>query len=410
MATLVNLVNSNNCELKLIDKDTKKKLLLLQSQIEIEFNVIRSLYELKLLSKEDKLCSSNIANISYLDSVRLDAESTAKLNNYLVNRYESKLDSIMKEYNKLVYNLVQNNISLPKEFIHYKLDITNKTKINKLVTGNGYYQTSTNVNNYSIKYINISKNEEFSKISNKLLNVDLNSIKDLANRLNFVIIPLEYLSDEAWKIDKKFSYYNLKTYRDKFINLMNGRSPIHKEYVLCPIRFLDLMSAATSDKYYSIYYGTNLSMQGTMINLNMPLFRSIFSSLNCIDKRVEKLEEVTSELLKSVESIKGNIKNLQSQLNTISDTVNDTIMNEIRKNMESKLNFEKRIKSLEQWRLCMMDPMIFSVEHTSDDIDITSNNYKCTIGFAWGPEFSEEFVNELKLSIHNTSESAITIR
>lgn len=387
MANMLINFFQNETELSMIDNKTKNELKDLKKKADFSYLVIKSLIECGIINstenrydeKNDEIDISNkilYNNNNYyhqetwVGTNHEDGRVLRKVIENIDNKININFFRHIKEYNVCIKNLIQNNKEIPKIF--------------------NFYDARTKKNQREINYnFEINHVDKIGEIAKNCPTTTLKLIKNIADLFNFVIIPIDFMHELAYKCDRN----NSKEKIIRAINLFDGiYGNDDKNYILCPIKYLDLIKASKSNKDFNVYFGGNLKQYEMMIRLNLPVFRTIFNSL-------EKLEDSNNVIKQQIEETKKNVTMMQNNINQISMDVNKKIADlEASAKMQNakSSSMEDRIASLEEWRIaCLTDPMIFKCE------DITNDNSSCKIGFAWGPEFEQTIIDEYGIQMNN---------
>lgn len=376
-ASLVNFVKNKRKELAKLTSREEKKLRELGTKAKKNYEIVSALIGLGV--------------INFARSVT-DSSGKTKLNcSHYSYRYTSyhrgdtpegteEYDVLKSINNSLNFSIVANYIRAINDFRDYQENLIKDGKM--IPMKNDRYECDVTGKTGLPSFIKVDRLQNYGEILSNMPITSLSEIKRIADLLGFAIIPIDYVSDLVYKTDENFSSDELIKGRDKFDKLFVDYGDT---YILCPLRFIDLLKVSKSNKSLdNIYYGSKISIHGMTINLNIPVFRTIFSQLDDLNDRVTKLDENVNTQIKTVQD---NISSLQKSLGQISDSVSHEIDNRMK-------GINGRVEKLEEWRIqCLQDPMIFKCREFSDDSD-------CLIGFSWGPEFSDGFVKEFNMSVN----------
>ena len=368
-ASLVNFVERNRGLIELSSTE-KKKLKELEIEARKSSDIIDELTKLGVINMTIKSpSSSSVLNRFYDGSYRGWINKDSREYHILIDINNGVNRSIIRKYKESIENLTeyQNRLvregkSLPRNSCKYEF---RKKQDNSLET------------------CHLNKLEYYGEILSNMPITNLSEIKKLADILGFIIIPIEYSNDLVYSIDEKIDSHKLEAARDKFKELFKEYGDT---YILCPLKFIDLLKVSKSSKDLdNIYYGSKVSIHGITINLNIPVFRTIFSQIDILNDRIDDIDKRYDNRIKD---IKGNISEMQKSLNSLTDQVNQEINKRVQK-------LEKEVKVLDEWRIqCLQDPMIFKCREFKDDSE-------CLIGFSWGPEFSDGFIKEFNMNVND---------
>lgn len=325
-----------------------------------------------------------------------------------LNQEPIRLAKIIKNYQEKICSLVEGaETELPKEIDSFISSTISNQSVSNLADDSSEVYTSYYGSGFSWSEVKCEKDQNFQKRYNNLTRVGLEQIKLLCDKLDFIIVPLEYLSEEAYKIDQKYEGSVLKKKVDEFKNMCNEIyiKEGHQEYVVCPIQFLDLLSWTHDKVERDVYFGKGLSIYATTIQMNIPVFKSLWGNIENLDRRVTDLEDLTKSIKGQVEVLNTNLKNLQTQVTNIGNQVAEMKIQQAKQGIAMN-QLEVRTESLEAWRRCMQDPMIFSMP-TKKLLRDRKDSDLGVVGFCWGPDFPEQFVYVLAIATNASKKANI---
>lgn len=309
------------------------------------------------------------------NSHRYDKENI--IGNRIFSQLTPTLIRNIDKYNEKVKALAIKNVKLPKDIysISYKKEVYNKNKDEEFV----YIQPQM---------------RDYTTILNSRMYSTTASLTNLADIFGFVIMPLEIAKDTIYHCDPFRDSTTIKT----AVNEYKKYNEKNSLYVLCPMDFYDLMQHAKAEKYHQVYFPKSLPYVGMNIGMSLPVFRSIFESMGVLDQRVTQLEKSVETIKKQLTSIENNIKILQSEVAKLSQAQVNLRMEMIAQNEK----FATYKLEMQQQMARMIDPLLFSVEKPIEDFDIS---VPVNLGFAWGAEFPEEFINMLGVKATNETKN-----
>jgi prefoldin subunit 5 len=276
-------------------------------------------------------------------------------------------------YNSNIQTLATRNHQMPKDikFISYAKTMYNQNKDNE----------------FSYPYWDI---KDYTDVLNSRIFSNTSDLTKLADIFGFVIMPLALAKETIYSCDP---FRDSRTIKEavKEYKKFNEKKEL---YVLCPLDFYDLMTHAKAEKYYQVYFPKSLPHLGMNIGMSLPVFRTLFESVGMLDKRVTELENNVENIKKQLVSIEKNITILQSEVNKLAQTQVNLRMEMIAQNEK----FKAYKLEMQQQIARMIDPLLFSVDKSIEDFDIS---VPCQLGFAWGAEFPEEFINMLGVNATN---------
>ena len=210
-------------------------------------------------------------------------------------------------------------------------------------------------------------------------------IKEIAEKLGFIIIPVGYLSKE-WYPDVDAT----KSAFERFCELSDR--PV---YVVCPASAYSLSRHAKhDDPHKDTFYSSEVTDVFRVVNIQLPTFRTIL-------KRLDSLEENQIEISEAIEGVKEDVEMLREELEDVHNRVEKVRKEAIRaaqenaqklEDLERKMNtslshLADRVRSAQQdarkaLSICMQDPMAFAASSLDD-------GETAVIGPCWGPDFDD---------------------
>ena len=281
-------------------------------------------------------------------------------------------------YNTKIQNLADRHITLPKDIVNisYTEQIFNKDNRER-----------------EFVYIRPSVNP-YSEILNSRIFSNTSDLTKLADIFGFVIMPLSIAKDTIYSCDPFRDSTTIKNAVKEYTKFNNKK----EMYVLCPLDFYDLMSHAKAEKYHQVYFPKSLPHLGMNIGMSLPVFRTIFESVGMLDQRVTQLEKNVESIKKQLVSIETNIKVLQNEVNKLAQSQINLRMEMIAQDKK----FTAYKLEMQQQMARMIDPLLFSVDKSIEDFDVS---VPCQLGFAWGAEFPEAFINMLGVNTTNNTKN-----
>ena len=371
MATLASIIKTEKVK-KLSEEDAKK----LEDLKKTSINNSEELdHFLRILG--DSITSKSIKRIDSVDDV---SSIQSKICESLYRAFSKSINA----YEHLLLDFKKSGYSLPdiEKVPHVSLVHEKDTTY----TTYGYYRKVEKGERNQV--MNVCS--EWMEGLNDYKKFDYSNILHVMETLGFVIMPLEFLSDTALSVDKRWSADEVRKKIENFKTAIDKISDYpYQYYVLCPLKYLDLMKwAKEKDITKKVTFSSSLSQVSLNINMSMPLFRSLFGSIEILEKRVtdveNRLEQEVKNLKEQQKIVEGNISALQEQLSSVKTEMVQRVDAAVREANES---LDKRVKSLEAWRIaCETDPLVFAKRGDS-----------CYLGFAWGPEFPESILKQFGL-------------
>ena len=285
----------------------------------------------------------NIRKISTKDEYRAFAEPVAK--------------RLVEEFNQLRVDIFGLEMQLPAS-LENPVEVPNWKEDEK---GNRDYG-----------WIGLSKSSSSDNISrlNSSPRAMLSDITKLADTLNMVVIPAEFLNpasykDESYSMRRSIEAFNKAT-------IAAGLNA----YVLCPISFYSVERHVNSDNAdLPVYGGGQLGMVLAGITLSLPMFRSMLNQLSVLKADVSNIKTRVVTMQKQVETLQRQVDIMQEQL----------VLQQLhQRQLEEQQQMMVQATQLKKMELRILDPMMFAIK----DFELGKD---CTvlIGPCWGPDFDE---------------------
>lgn len=248
------------------------------------------------------------------------------------------------------------------------------------------------------------------------------SIKALADKLNMVIVPIEFVDlPELFKAVEGCStdgdyYYSrnhysqnehfkaIKNATDSLKEIKKSRNLKSQMYILCPMSYYSFWNEISSTLSVNKYYPVALESIFMTIDLMLPAQRNLYSMSKANEASYKNL---SNELQRNIEMVGQTLKNMESRVSTL-----ESQMQVVRKKQEAQEIEMKRLKEVEaqmqQMMYRMLDPLVFYVHNESIDFrDESQLNRKAHLVSCFGPEFPVEFLESNGIMIYNMKDVII---
>jgi len=213
----------------------------------------------------------------------------------------------------------------------------------------------------------------FTKISETPW-VTLASLRQIADTLGFVLLPVAYLTDEILELG------NVRGYRRDLAT--NGVAEFSKLsqwfdiYALCPPTCYDVSKHTRSELDQPIYAGPLNSQAFMALNMTIPMFRSVVRQLGSLRKKVDEISETLQAVEREIQNMKTRLDQIQQQ-------------------SEQMIRQSLRQKELEIWQsktpILAQDPLLFGVPKGQS---ITGDG-SALVGPCWGTDFEDAVLTGL---------------
>lgn len=198
--------------------------------------------------------------------------------------------------------------------------------------------------------------------------INLKEIRRIADKLDFVFIPYQYLKDHD-KSEKE----------QALIDAFVAKLPkVFNPYVLCPIELYDLNLHVESEVDFPVYTPSGFAQTFTAVSIVMPVFKDI-------KNEVSQIKDNIGEMKKEYEN---RFMNIKIQLTNINNKI-EALTRQIEADKKAKLIQESKIKDLENRlsnaRMFAIEPLLVGVPNNCD----LTENKNCIVGPCWGPDFDD---------------------
>lgn len=231
--------------------------------------------------------------------------------------------------------------------------------------------------------------------------VQVSDLKQMADTLSFVILPIDYINME--KIfemyeDENYSYADkIREAYEEFKEVVSKCADFtgkQQLYMLAPISFYDPWEEVSCSKLLPKYFSKKLVHLSTTLGMIIPTQRNIYRMVNTTDKNLRTLQQNMKD---NFEAVERSINECHSRIDWVEDMTKSlerrVAEDESRsRRMELQLyNMHLEVTKLEHMLYCLLDPIIFAVD---DDVDISSpdsNEEKAHVGLCFGPDMPVDF-------------------
>lgn len=244
--------------------------------------------------------------------------------------------------------------------------------------------------------------------------VDVEQLKQLADILSFVIIPINYVDiDKIFKMyigldhrDTKYSYYDTTVYsniiRNAFkefrhtIEMCVETQCINPQtiYILAPLSFYDAWLEVSSKQISPKYFSSKLLTLSTTLGLLIPTQRNLYKIAS---SNSENIREMKQTMDTNFQMLKQSIEECHSRINWVERMVSN-LQSQVASLGVRLREAELKTAKLESMIYCLLDPIIFAVDSNVDISKPSSNSARARIGLCFGPEMPVDFFVEQGLT------------
>ena len=257
--------------------------------------------------------------------------------------------------------------------------------------------------------LNRPKFEE-GKLSN-YPTVPLSSIVDLADKLDMVVLPLDYVdlrallkahnihatSDEEYR-RQGFGFYAQSQY-NFYQSILDCKVALDKipymeshMYILCPLSYYNIWAEVKADNVIPKYSPMSLDAVFTTIDLMLPTQRNLYAMVKTNETNVKSL---SANFETNMQMIGDKLKHLESRMDKVEKQIEKILQTQ--KAQQAQLNEQAEKIRLQQaeikeLRYARIDPVIFYTHGKPVDFAKDAlNSIKAHIVACFGPEFPADF-------------------
>jgi len=222
--------------------------------------------------------------------------------------------------------------------------------------------------------------------ASKTPRIDLSEARAISDKLGFIITPFEYLDPRSYKDESKDTKRAIKAFDSRL-------SGYYNTYVIAPIHHYNIERHVRATSDLEIYAGGSCEQAFMAINMAVPVFRSIFLSLDQLKNQAEKTAERVNENTAAINSNAQEIKNLARRVNDLQRQVQEQREREIIEAARQE-RLRQELETLRsQNRFWAYEPMMLGVPRNATIKD----DVPAIVGPCWGPDFEDIVVAALGL-------------
>lgn len=205
--------------------------------------------------------------------------------------------------------------------------------------------------------------------------VRLSSIREVADKIGFIVLPFEYMNEQAWSQDRA-AQNKIRA----FTKSSGARELGYIPYVLTPVLYYDVYKQISNrHPDLSIYTGTH--------STNLMSLQMMIPTLVTLYQDISNLKEQSNEQHSRLKKVEENISSMSKQLEMLQNQIQEQNKKIIEQQEESR-SLLNRVRELEsgQWSLSIIDPMLFLIPERTD---VIRDDCFAKIGPCWGPDFDD---------------------
>lgn len=246
----------------------------------------------------------------------------------------------------------------------------------------------------------------------------ISNLRNIANSLGFVILPIEYVNMEKIvkmyrEQDADYAKIVRKAYNEFKKTLDDCKNYTRKQqiYILAPVSFYDPWEEISAENVLPKYFSPKLKDLSTTLGMILPTQRNLYKMIKnsetnignlneTMQKNFQMVEESIHDCHKRLDWVENLTKQLSGRVNYLEGTVQSL---EVQKaNMAMNLNaLQLQVTKLEHMLYCLLDPIIFSVNAGIDIANIAYDEEDARIGLCFGTDMPIDFFIERGMTIIN---------
>lgn len=239
----------------------------------------------------------------------------------------------------------------------------------------------------------------------------ISNLRNIANSLGFVILPIEYVNME--KIIKMYRQQNTdyskivrKAYNEFKKTLDDCKNYTRKQqiYILAPVSFYAPWEEISAENVLPKYFSPKLKDLSTTLGMILPTQRNLYKMIKNSETNIENLNETMQNNFQMVEESIHDchkrldwVENLTKQLSRRVNYLEGTVAN-MAMNLKA---LQLQVTKLEHMLYCLLDPIIFSVNAGIDIANIACDDEDARIGLCFGTDMPIDFFIERGMTIIN---------
>ena len=228
--------------------------------------------------------------------------------------------------------------------------------------------------------------------------VQLRQIKDVAEKMGFVIVPLSYTNSkkmlEPYEDLNINYYYKLCRSYDSFCHTVNFINNIfdleegdaidkYQIYVVAPLAFYNpWLEVSSEEDTLPKFFSSQLSTIETMLGLIIPTQKNLYAMSKTNSENIRLLDDTMRENFSVINKTIANVSERLAWIEHVNQVLSERV-----KSLEGELT-RKQLKmfELETTVAHMLDPIIFAVPPKTDISSSSSDDIEARVGLCFGLE------------------------
>ncbi len=228
--------------------------------------------------------------------------------------------------------------------------------------------------------------------------VRLHQIKDVAEKMGFVIVPLSYTNSKKMfepyedlnsnyycKLCRSYdSFYHTIDFINHIFNLEESDAiNRYQIYVIAPLAFYNpWLEVSSEEDTLPKFFSSQLSTIETLLGLIIPTQKNLYTMSKTNSENIRLLDDTMQEnfsvINKTIASVSERLAWVEHVNQVLSERVN-SLEGELTRTQLKTFELERKVA-------CMLDPIIFAVPPKTDISSSSSDNIEARVGLCFGPE------------------------
>lgn len=303
-------------------------------------------------------------------------------NNYILTPHEKKSHKTINE----LFNLHKLATEMGVATVDFNKKINNKIKLDNSAARETMWKSFKKLTKEYKNSVDISGEtpDHLTKLD-ELYKIKISKYRELADKFNMVIIPIEYTNIEAL-FDVCDDTEKMNSALSKFKTLLTSDTTTRYQiYILCPIDYYSVWEQVKTDVNKNMYYPEYFESMFDVLGMVMPTQKNLYLATQTNNSNIKKMAS----------NIKENIKGLENKITKLSNKVNAIEMKQLE---DARLKLE--LDNIEELKVAYRDydPVLFAAP---EEVDISESDDISIVGLCWGADIDEIVLDLKNIDIKN---------
>ena len=334
-----------------------------------------------VLEKVD-ITRSTIQHLFDIDESLSDGSwSMSDEQNTIRNAMSLVITKANDDIHKMVKPIIDKHMLVPKEISDIRLNTNNFGNHKKAYINNTSLGSTLELNRF--------KDSPVAKID---------TIIDVANKLDMLIMPAEYVDIEGSIKDEE--YYTRQLVRNALHTVKNTNSL--RPWVITPINNYSIANHVNSENDIEFYTPPQLGQSITACKLMIPMLRGMSNQIDSLIGKVDNISQQHNIIKSTLDAQANQLKMLSQQMERQREEAVKAKADIEQANQIAAA--ERSTKSLFR----IVDPMIILLP--ANVTDIHEYKGKVILGPVWGPDMSDIVLALSGLTVSKTNKHNVSIK